>query len=407
MGLTGTDAHGVRERPAVPVTAPDRPPNLPLSSVKTPVGSDSGRRRGGLDRPTTGTLGSLPRRWSIRGPSRGSLSFTMVPGPRSNTASGKDSGAHRIGFALRFISGKYQGGEYPLEEGAEVVIGRSSELDMVLVEELVSRKHARIMVDGGVISVEDLGSTNGTFVNGERIRKATLREGDRVLVGTSILKLVAASIPRMATVEEAEGSPGRSFAKMRTITPTGEESPRMTGNLEEIPLPDLLQLFGNSKKTGVLVVRTADQRGSIHLKQGDIHFALIEGKDSLDPFKAVYRMLQWTKGVFELEPPADRQFEKPIDRGVQEILMESFRQHDEFGVVSQTLPPMDQRLALRLPLVAPLHELEPSHLEVLQLALNCANLESVLDRSASSDLDTGRILASLLSRGYLQVAPNS
>ena len=52
-------------------------------------------------------------------------------------------------FALRFISGKYQGGEYPLKLDKQIVIGRSSELDMVLVEDMVSRKHDKITVAGG------------------------------------------------------------------------------------------------------------------------------------------------------------------------------------------------------------------------------------------------------------------
>src|SRR5579859_3328515 len=94
------------------------------------------------------------------------------------------------GYALKFISGKYQGGEFPLKIDKQVVIGRSSELDMVLVEDMVSRKHAKIMVADGKITIEDLGSTNGTFVNGEKIKQARLKEGDRILIGTSILKLV-------------------------------------------------------------------------------------------------------------------------------------------------------------------------------------------------------------------------
>ena len=52
-------------------------------------------------------------------------------------------------WALRFISGKYQGGEFPLKIDKQVVIGRSSELDMVLVEDMVSRKHAKITVGRG------------------------------------------------------------------------------------------------------------------------------------------------------------------------------------------------------------------------------------------------------------------
>ena len=49
------------------------------------------------------------------------------------------------GYALRFISGKYQGGEYPLAQSGDLVIGRSSELDLVLIEDMVSRKHACII----------------------------------------------------------------------------------------------------------------------------------------------------------------------------------------------------------------------------------------------------------------------
>ena len=69
---------------------------------------------------------------------------------------------------------------------------------MVLVEDMVSRKHARIAMQGDQIWIEDLGSTNGTFVNGEKIKRARLKEGDRVLIGTSILKVIAGD--RRATV---------------------------------------------------------------------------------------------------------------------------------------------------------------------------------------------------------------
>src|SRR5690606_34521176 len=87
-----------------------------------------------------------------------------------------------MALALRFISGKYQGGEFPLVEGKELFVGRSSELDMVLVEEMVSRKHARMVLRGSRLELEDLGSTNGTFVNGEKIDKTTVGRGDRILI---------------------------------------------------------------------------------------------------------------------------------------------------------------------------------------------------------------------------------
>ena len=104
--------------------------------------------------------------------------------------------ADRPRYALRFISGKYQGGEFPIRMNREIIIGRSSDLDMVLVEDMVSRRHAKITSTDMEVYIQDLGSTNGTFVNGEKISRSRLNEGDRILVGTSIMKVwVRTSVP--------------------------------------------------------------------------------------------------------------------------------------------------------------------------------------------------------------------
>src|SRR5262245_33935172 len=100
-----------------------------------------------------------------------------------------------MSFALKFISGKYKDGQFPLEEGRVIHVGRSSEVEMVLVEEMVSRRHARLELRGDVIFVEDLESTNGTFVNGERIAKAQIGESDRILIGSNILKVIRLPAP--------------------------------------------------------------------------------------------------------------------------------------------------------------------------------------------------------------------
>ena len=88
-------------------------------------------------------------------------------------------------YALRFISGKYQGGEFPLVKGREIIVGRSSELDMVLIEDMVSRKHAKIQAQDDEISIVDLGSTNGTFVNGEKVKQHVLRDADDIAIGNT------------------------------------------------------------------------------------------------------------------------------------------------------------------------------------------------------------------------------
>ena len=63
-------------------------------------------------------------------------------------------------------------------------MGRAPRADFVVDAALVSRVHCRFTLDGaGVLELEDLGSTNGTFVNGQKVGKAVLNDGDKLTVG--------------------------------------------------------------------------------------------------------------------------------------------------------------------------------------------------------------------------------
>ncbi|MEM7115870.1 MAG: FHA domain-containing protein [Chloroflexota bacterium] len=70
-------------------------------------------------------------------------------------------------------------------------IGRSQQNDLVLAGQQagVSRQHARLMHSGHEIIVVDLESTNGTYVNGRRVRKTTLHNGAQVSIGNYVLTL--------------------------------------------------------------------------------------------------------------------------------------------------------------------------------------------------------------------------
>jgi len=70
-------------------------------------------------------------------------------------------------------------------EGQTTVIGRSSECDIVLGDPNVSRRHAEIRRLGRGYSLVDLGSTNGTEVNGQRVTETSLMNGDVIGVGTT------------------------------------------------------------------------------------------------------------------------------------------------------------------------------------------------------------------------------
>ncbi|MGF1466887.1 MAG: DUF4388 domain-containing protein [Sandaracinaceae bacterium] len=300
-------------------------------------------------------------------------------------------------YALRFISGKYQGGEFPLPPSKEIVVGRSSELDMVLVEDMVSRRHAKLTISADQIVIQDLGSTNGTFVNGEKIKRARLEEGDRILIGTSIIKLVATdpsnAPPARSSTNLEDVAAGRRTSQVRT----------MSGSIAEIPLPDLMQLFSASQKSGTLVVRTDHDTGKLFFDSGRVIYATVNENYDVAPLKSLYRILTWEEGTFDMEAPEEREFLEPLELSTEGLLMEAMRQIDEIRRLGPDMPPMHANIGLAMPMIPPLHELSPEELDVLQLAHNYGHVETILNKSLASDLGTSQVLVKLVKAGYLHV----
>ena len=92
---------------------------------------------------------------------------------------------------LEILNGGFEGMTYDLSD-EEVVIGRNPTTDITLLDEGISREHALVLFDEDVQGylIEDLASTNGTKVNGKRVRSATLAEGDEVQVGKTLFRFV-------------------------------------------------------------------------------------------------------------------------------------------------------------------------------------------------------------------------
>lgn len=86
------------------------------------------------------------------------------------------------GFAIVVERGPRAGMTFMLRDG-NTTVGRHPESDIFLNDVTVSRHHCRFVVSGDTLSVEDSGSTNGTYVNDERVDSAAVTAGDEVLVG--------------------------------------------------------------------------------------------------------------------------------------------------------------------------------------------------------------------------------
>jgi hypothetical protein len=92
-------------------------------------------------------------------------------------------------FKLVAVGGKLRGKEYILKDG-ENVLGRANECDHPIQVDGVSKRHLQITVNGDTAFAEDLGSSNGTIVNGKIIKKMTIKDGDKIALPNVILQVV-------------------------------------------------------------------------------------------------------------------------------------------------------------------------------------------------------------------------
>ncbi len=109
-------------------------------------------------------------------------------------------------YQLVMRTGPTPGKNYPLTL-AETFIGRDPSSDIVINDAEISRKHARVSQQGTGYVLEDLGSTNGTFVDGQRLMGPyTLRPGDLILLGENVgLAFETAQYDPDATMVSAAG----------------------------------------------------------------------------------------------------------------------------------------------------------------------------------------------------------
>src|SRR5688572_11911881 len=93
--------------------------------------------------------------------------------------------------SLLFMAGPIAGRRYSLGDG-EYVIGRQADCQIFVPDMRVSRQHARLKRDGDNWSLEDLGSNNGTFINGVRLSQPTkLRHDDEIAIANNRIRIEA------------------------------------------------------------------------------------------------------------------------------------------------------------------------------------------------------------------------
>lgn len=181
---------------------------------------------------------------------------------------------------LVFVAGEAALGlVVPLE--GEVVLGRDAGCAVALAADDVSRRHARVAPDGDGHVVVDLGSTNGTFVNGERVAARRLAAGDRLRVGAFVAAYVAAGdaagreleeLARLARRDALTGLANRRAlddALAREVARAGRDAAPLAALLVDLDrFKRVNDLHGHA--AGDAVLREVAARAAAALRAGDL-----------------------------------------------------------------------------------------------------------------------------------------
>jgi pSer/pThr/pTyr-binding forkhead associated (FHA) protein len=199
-----------------------------------------------------------------------------------------------------------------------LMIGRSRDCDLRLPNGDASRRHAEITATDAGYLLRDLGSTNGSFVNGQPVRECLLAPGDRIQIsGSTITFCQLARDPEISdpcftdekTVLAERPAPGEIFR----------------GELAEIPTFAVLQILEMSRKTGAVWIECEDGAGSLWLHDGRPTHAETKSQKGFD---AAVSLVNATAGSFSFEPDAAPS-ETTIEASVTELLLEASRILDE------------------------------------------------------------------------------
>jgi pSer/pThr/pTyr-binding forkhead associated (FHA) protein len=112
----------------------------------------------------------------------------MVPSGAAEPAERDEAGPVPSGASVQVLRGFYEGLDVPVDR-EWMVIGRGRSADVMIAEPTISRAHAAIGYDGAGFFMQDLGSTNGTRVNGDRQARVDLSDGDELQLGKLRLRV--------------------------------------------------------------------------------------------------------------------------------------------------------------------------------------------------------------------------
>lgn len=283
---------------------------------------------------------------------------------------------------------------FDLLETFRVAIGRHDSNDLAFNSRNVSNYHAEILIEGDDIVLHDLGSTNGSFVNEERVKRRKLRHGDRVRIGNNEITV------RLANGDAAEPAPA-----LAEIPQQGGFRRAESDN----PGPTLRELILGlcRQKQSVRLDLVRNQRDTIQVYIHDGHIVFAEcGKARAE--KALYRAFEWRRGEFHIEPfPANDTIPRSMTVPVETLVEEGEQQAKELGELIGKLPPPEATLRLRESCKMRICDFTPAELEVFQAVIGHDNVGEAIEGCSMTDLLVMSQIHGLIRKKVFELEENA
>jgi pSer/pThr/pTyr-binding forkhead associated (FHA) protein len=290
----------------------------------------------------------------------------------------------------------------PLED---VTLGRDDECEVILDEGPVSRLHAKVAYHDYQPEVHDLGSTNGTYLNGKRVHRAFLQHGDRLQVGANVFEVRLGAESSQPAADPASDTQVRNLQSelKKKKSATQQQMTAISGRIAEIRLTSLLQIIESDRATGTLVVLSNGREGKLHIHQGAVRHATFGRASGL---KALYRLMALDEGSFDLYIPGRNPDFDTVEGDLQKHLLEAMRQKDEVAVFRKALPADDARLVFTSEKALPLARVPPAVFEVMASISRYHTVGDVIEHCDLPDFEVCRVLGALLKHRIVAAEPS-
>lgn len=301
---------------------------------------------------------------------------------------------------LEFVTGNRTGEKIELPTDKDQILGRGSDSDILIDHKKASRRHARIFARGSSHFIEDLGSINGTIVNGEKIKEKELFPGDSIQIADARLRVRLTG--GTLGINKDQGLPSDTIGIFRDRDASGEFATMgnaMSGALANTAPEQLLGMMAEASVTGVLSVHASWGTGRILFRDGSIYFARVDGSPTIAPEKAIQRLIRARSGSFEFSHEEPLKIDNEISISLESILAEHKSFPVEFAKLEKLMPSPDAGLVVSNS--AKEDSLNEDQSAILGLASKNGSIPHVLDHFPGPDTDAVKAVVELIESGAL------